>query len=85
MDLFEEDLPIIFEKGKAEIFYYSNFFSKKEALELFQEINTQVDWEIERDQMNSAPDPLWSEDESASETWRRGRDPANESYWDDED
>ena len=34
MDLFEDDLPIIFEEGKAEIFYYSNFFSKKEALKL---------------------------------------------------
>jgi len=41
-------------------------------------------WEIEKDQMNSAPDRLWSEDESASEAWSRGRDPANESYWDDE-
>ena len=26
MDLFEEDLPIIFEEGKAEIFYFSEFF-----------------------------------------------------------
>lgn len=47
MDLFEDNLPIIFEEGKAEIFYYSDFFSKKEALKLFQEINTQVDWKRE--------------------------------------
>ena len=47
MDLFEDDLPIILEEGKAEVFYYSDFFSKKEALELFQEINTQVDWKRE--------------------------------------
>tara|TARA_Y100000590_G_scaffold411085_1_gene504760 strand:- start:88 stop:1251 length:1164 start_codon:yes stop_codon:yes gene_type:complete len=50
-----------------------------------EEKNLPADWEWERDQMNSAPDPLWSEDESASEAWSRGRDLANESYWDDED
>lgn len=57
----------------------------REVREFEMENNYPEDWEIERDQMNSAPDRLWSEEESASDAWERDRDPANESYWGDED
>ena len=36
MILFEDDLPIIFEEGKAEIFYYSDFFIKTTTFFIFE-------------------------------------------------
>ena len=47
MDLFGDELPIILEKGKVEVFYYSNFYSRKESENCFQKINQEVSWKRE--------------------------------------
>ena len=73
-------------KNKIEVTVYrKKDYSQEQIREYEMENNYPQDWEIERDQMNSASDPLWSEDESASDAWDRGQDQTDELNWDDDD
>lgn len=48
MSLFDEnDLPLIQQEGKIEIFYFSTFYPLDEANRLFQIINSETEWKRE--------------------------------------